>query len=82
MPPPQGVVKMGWLAEIAKEEQGEHKEKIFHTTQGKRSSSSAQKRGMVLCSMSLTFAGDKWEMGGRSVWGVERADGFCDFVEL
>ena len=37
---------------------------------------------MVQFSMSLNLAGDKWEVGGGSGWGEERADGCCAFVEL
>ena len=45
---------------------GECTEKIFHATQGKRSSGGAQQRGMVQCDMTLTLAWDKWEVGG--IW--------------
>ena len=62
----EGVVWMGWVTYIEKEEQGEWMEKIFQTTQGNFSSCGAWRHGMMRLSMDLNLEGDKWKVG----WGA------------
>ena len=86
-PPPPPPLKSPFppspVEAIAKEEEGECMEKIFHETQGKHSSSGRWRREMARRSVELTLSEDKQEMGwdamslGWAGWGVDRAHGLC-----